>query len=120
MKGTYKMGIFTKKKQVELLQLNDMELDRKVKIQGTIYDRKRKITDKTIKKMQKMSKRKSVAEIAKELGLNYITVKYNVDPEFRKQYNERRNGKHTGKTHITDNDRIAYKRSLVAKGKLGK
>ena len=114
------MGIFTNKKQVELLQLTDMELDRKVKIQGTMYDRKRKITDKTIKKMQRMAKNKSAAEIAKELGLNYITVRYNVDPEFKKQYNAKRNGKHTGKTHITDNDRIAYKRSLVAKGKLGK
>lgn len=106
-------------KKIELLKLTDEALDKKVKIQGTEYDRKRKIPNSTIKKMLGMAKKqKSVAEIASKLGLNYTAVKYHVDAEFRKLYNATRNGKHTGKDHITVQNRIAYKRELVAAGKI--
>ena len=106
-------------KKIELLTLTDEALDKKVKIQGTQYDRKRKVTDKTIAKMKSLSSSgKSVSEIAKKLGLNYITVKYNVDPMFKAIFNATRSGKHTGKDHITVKDRVAYKRGLVAAGKI--
>lgn len=106
-------------KKLELLKLTDEALDKKVKIQGTQYDRKRKVTDKTIAKMKSLSSNgKSVSEIASKLGLNYTTVKYNVDPMFKAAYNATRNGAHTGKDKISMKNRIAYKRELVATGKL--
>lgn len=105
--------------KIELLTLTDDALDATVKIQGTKYDRKRKVSDSSIKKMNNMLKKGStVSQIAAKLGLNYHTVRYNVDPVWRKQYNATRNGAHTGKDHVTDRDRVAYKRSLVAAGKV--
>ena len=106
-------------KKLQLLTLTDEALDKKVKIQGTQYDRKRKVTDKTISKMKSLaSSGKSISEIASKLGLNYMTVKYNVDPAFKAIYNATRNGAHTGKDKITMKDRISYKRQFVAAGKI--
>lgn len=105
--------------KIELLTLTDDALDAKVKIQGTKYDRKRKLSESTLKKMKSLYKKgKSIAEIAKKLDLNYISVRYNVDPMFKKEFNAKRSGKHTGKDKITIKDRIAYKRGLVAAGKI--
>ena len=105
--------------KLELLTLTDDVLDKKVKIQGTKYDRKRKVSDATIKKATGLfSRGKTISEIAKKLGLNYTTVRYNVDPVFKAEFNAKRDGKHTGKDHISKLDRVAYKRSLVAAGKV--
>ena len=61
------------KRKIEILNLDDKALDKKIKIQGTPYDRKRKISEKTIKQMTKMSKKgKSIQEIAKELGIGHL------------------------------------------------
>ena len=96
-----------------------MALDKAVKIQGTKYDRKRKLSESTLTKMKKMSnKGNTVSEIAKKLCLNYGTVRYNVDPIYKSEYNAKRDGKHTGKDKISIVNRVAYKRSLVAAGKL--
>lgn len=105
--------------KIDVLKMIDSEVDKAVKIQGTPYDRKRKITSSTLTKMQKLSKKnKTFAQIAKELGLNYTTVRYNLDDEFRKSYSATRNGAHTGKDHISIQNRVAYKRALVAEGKI--
>lgn len=106
-------------KKKDILKLTDAELDAKVKIQGTKYDRKRKISDRTISRMKRMSKRgKTPIQIAEKLGISVMGVKYNLDPEFKKLHNQKRSGAHTGTDHITPEDRIAYKRSLVSKGKI--
>lgn len=105
--------------KIEILTLTDDALDSVVKIQGTRYDRKRKVSDSIIAKARRMwSKKKTISEIAAKLGLNYTTVRYNVDPEFKKAFNAKRSGAHTGTNHITVKDRVAYKRTLVAAGKL--
>lgn len=104
--------------KIELLTLTDDKLDSAVKIQGTIYDRKRTISESTIKKMKSMSKRKTADEIAKKLNMRMRDVMYHIDPEFRKNYISKLSGKHTGKDHITVKDRVAYKRELVAAGKI--
>lgn len=109
----------TDKRKIELLTMTDDALDATVKIQGTEYDRKRKVAPATLKKMASMYKKKSsISEIANKLGLNYLTVRYNVDPVFKAEFNAKRDGKHTGKDNITIKDRVAYKRSLVAAGKV--
>ena len=104
--------------KIELLTLTDNALDNTVKIQGTKYDRKRKLTDATIKKILNMGKKSTYQEIARKLGLNPTTVRYNLDPEWKAAFNLKRSGKHTGKDHITKLNRVAYKRSLVAAGKV--
>lgn len=108
-----------KMSKLEVLTLTDDKVDQVVKIQGTKYDRKRKISPDTIKKMNRMaSQGKSVAEICKKFNLNYVSVRYNIDPIWRATYNATRSGKHTGTDRITMKDRVAYKRTLVAEGKL--
>jgi hypothetical protein len=105
--------------KVEILTMMDGALDKAVKIQGTEHDRKRKVKDAAIKKMLKMLKdEKDVAEIARKMGLSIRDVRYHVDPEWRKAYLAKLSGKHTGKDHITVANRIAYKRQLVAAGKV--
>lgn len=107
------------KKVINTLKLNDQALDAKVHIQGTPYDRKRKYDAKTIGKMKRMlNKGKSFYAIAKELGCDYKTVKYNLDPEYKAWFNANRDGKHTGKDHITFANRVQYKRALVAECKI--
>ena len=101
--------------RAEILKLTDAEIDKVVKIQGTRFDRKRKYSTSTYNRMKNMfAKGKSVAEIAKALGISYGTVRYNVDEEFRKEFNETRSGAHTGVDKITKEDRAAYKRDIIA------
>lgn len=109
----------TDKRKIELLAMTDDQLNATVKIQGTPYDRKRKISTDILREATKMFKKgKSISQIAAKLGLNYTAVRYNVDPVFKAEFNAKRDGKHTGKTHISVKDRVAYKRSLVAAGSI--
>ncbi len=103
--------------KIEILTLTDAALDKAVKIQGTKYDRKRKLSDSTIAKGRKLfAKKTAISEIARQLGVSYSSIRYQVDAAYRAEYNSKRSGAHTGKDHITPLDRIAYKRALVAKG----
>lgn len=105
--------------KIELLKMTDDQLDATVKIQGTKYDRKRKISDATLKKIHKLAKKNyTYSQIAKELDLNPMSVRYHTDPIWKAFFNANRDGKHTGKDKITIKDRVAYKRGLVAAGKL--
>lgn len=105
--------------RIDVLTLTDDKLDKVVKIQGTKWDRKCKISESTIKKMSKMAGTGSTAaEIARKLGINYQMVRYHTDPIWRASYNATRNGKHYGKDRISVKNRVAYKRSLVAAGKV--
>lgn len=111
-------------KIVEVLMLTDDKLDKAVKIAGTDYDRKRKITTSVAQKMESMvRKNKSLSDIADKFGVSEYTVRYNTDPAFRMTEiwrcaeKTRRNGP-KGKITCTTKNRVAYKRSLVATGKL--
>lgn len=102
--------------RAEILKMTDAEIDQVVKIQGTRFDRKRKYSTTTYNRMKNMfAKGKSVSEIAKALGINYATVRYNVDEDYRKEYNRTRDSRHTGVDTITKEDRVAYKREIVSK-----
>lgn len=104
--------------KIDILKMNDAALDKTVKIQGTSFDRKRTITDDVINKMKKLLKKKDASEVAKKLGMCTRDILYHTDPEFKKNYISKLSGKHTGKDHISINNRIAYKRELVAAGKV--
>ena len=99
-----------------LLLLPDTQLNQTVLIQGTKFDRKRKVSEKTDAKMKKLyASGMTVSEIARLLDLNYGTVKYHVDEEYNRLCRSKGNP-HTGKTRISVQDRIEYKRKLVKAG----
>lgn len=105
--------------KLQTLTLTDNALDRAVKIQGTMYDRKRKISDSVIRKMTKMLKAgKTASYVAGLFGCSSTTVKYNTDPVYRELHKSRCSGAHTGKNHVSKLNRVAYKRQLVAAGKV--
>ena len=108
-----------KMSKLEALTLTDEALDKVVKIQGTKYDRKRKVSPELGAQMSKLLRRgKTDIELAEKFNVSLWSVRYNTDPEFRARQIAMRSGKHTGKDHITIKNRVAYKRTLVAEGKL--
>lgn len=105
--------------KLQTLTLTDNDLDRAVKIQGTMYDRKRKISSSAMKKMARLLKSgKTVSYVANLFGCSPTTVKYNTDPVYRDLHKSRCSGAHTGKNHVSKLNRVAYKRQLVAAGKV--
>ena len=104
--------------KLEALTLTDDKLDDVVKIQGTVYDRKRKVSPKMATQMSKMlQKGKKLIDVAGAFDVTPHAVLYNTDPTYRAMHLSRC-GKHTGTDHITVKNRVAYKRTLVAEGKL--
>lgn len=102
-----------------LLALSDSELDEKVIIRGTKFDRNsnKVVKASDVAKMKKMyDKGMTPLEIAKKLGYSTTNVRYYVDAEFNKKYRERRSKTHYGKGKVSDAQRIEYKRKLVTAG----
>lgn len=99
-----------------IVDRTNSEIDNAVKIQGTNYDRKRKVTKDMKRRMQQMyDSGKSYYYIADYYGVSLPTVKYNLDEEFKKESNERRNNyarnwKPTNETYL---ERVDYKRELL-------
>lgn len=61
----------------DVLKLDDVSLDRKVKIQGTQFDRKRKLNDKDWKKVNSLLKRGySYNYISEVFGVKAKTIRY--------------------------------------------
>ena len=110
------MPKMSRKQQV--LNMSDTKLDASVKIQGTIYDRKRKVTPEMSTKMSKMlNSGKSLTAVASHFGVDRSTVKYNTDATYRDWVKATKSGLHTGVDTCTKANRVAYKRALVAAGK---
>lgn len=98
----------------ELMNLSDTKLDKAVKIQGTNYDRKRKVTKQMQYRMvQMLNAGKSINYIAEHFSVTPHTVKYNTDEEYKQWWNTSRDGKHYGANTSTSSERGAYKRSLL-------
>ena len=107
----------SKLSKTTILALTDDVLDHVIKIQGTPYDRKRKVTPEMVEGMREMlSAGYGVEVVAFEYGVSTTAVKYNTDGAFRQRHLAGCSGAHTGKDNVTINDRIAYKRHLVAQG----
>lgn len=103
----------------KVLQLNDTALDTKIKIQGTQFDRKRKLTDKDWKKVRRLLKKHhTYKEIAAIFNVSPKTIRYGVDETYRRRCIEWSSGKHTGVDKCTFEDRVNYKRYLVKKRKI--
>lgn len=99
-----------------IVDRTNSEIDNAVKIQGTNYDRKRKVTKDMKRRMQQMYESgKTYGYIADYYGVSWPTVKYNLDEEFKKETNEKRNDyarnwKPTKETYL---ERVDYKRKLL-------
>lgn len=107
----------------ELLALDDLSLDKIIRIQGTQYDRRRKLNDKQINKASKMlnDKNMSYEEVATRFGVDTRTIRYYFDEAYRKK----RISQATAIQHRTNEERLtalieraAYKRKLVARNRV--
>ena len=68
----------------EIMKLSDTALDKAVKIQGTNFDRKRKVTKQMQYRMKQMvDSGKSITYIAEHFDVTPQTVRYNTDPEYK-------------------------------------
>lgn len=106
-------------KNFNTLLNDDVLLDRSIKIQGTEFDRKRKLTDRQVTYAKKLLNRGyPVLHVAKIMGVAPLTIKYNTDPEFREAHLRNSSGKHTGIDTVTRSNRVNYKKQLLADGKV--
>lgn len=96
-------------------KLTDYEVDKKVRLVHTQYDRKRKLSDRNVETIKRnlMKGKKTIAQLAKKYKVTEHTIRYNIDPEYRQNAIDIRSGKHYGEGHITVENRIAYKRKLL-------
>lgn len=103
----------------QVLNLDDVTLDKKVKIQGTQFDRKRKLKDKDWKKVSRMIKKGfNLTQIAEVFNVDPRTIRYGLDEDFRRKTISFMSGKHTGVDVCTFENRVDYKRTLIQKRKI--
>lgn len=103
-----------------ILKMCNEELDSKIFIQGTEFDRKRKLTKKQLNNIKNdLALGFSIKFISHKYGVSEWVIKYNTDEVFKAHQLELRKGK--SKTHTNTFDaenRANYKRYLVKKRKL--
>lgn len=108
-------------KKVDVLKLDDNKFNKLVKIAGTNFDRRRKLSVKTIEKIRKAynNHKKSIKELAEENNVSYTAIKYHVDSRFKHNVNFMRtlyDFKPAPANYVSE--LISYKRDLVRSGKL--
>lgn len=100
----------------ELLREKNYVIDSAVKIQGTNYDRKRKVTKSMKHRMEQMyAAGKSYRQIAEHFGVAPQTVKYNLDEDYKAWKNGTRNNyaRNWQPDSTTQAERVAYKKELL-------
>lgn len=115
----------TAKEKLDLLSKSYPEIDRKVKIAKTNYDRRRKVTKSMHTKMTKLvGKGKKVSNIADKFGVSSYTVNYNTDKAFRAaekarkaQYTAKKAPTATSENYFKIVERGIYKESLILQNK---
>lgn len=99
-----------------LLNMSDSSLDKAVKIAGTKFDRRRKLSDKQINSIrEKYDCGCSIFDLANKYNVSEPTIRYHVDSHYRAYKNLTRNMYKNDK-HGDATNRIAYKRRLVKAG----
>lgn len=107
-----------KKQRNAVMNLSNMKLDKQIRISGTDHDRRRKLKDKDIKKIIKLyNKGYSFKELSYKYNVAVSTIKYHVDPSYKKYINTIRL-KYGSSSESNFYDRVTYKRSLVASNRL--
>lgn len=103
-------------KKSELLELTDSEFNKKVKVVGTNWDRRRKLTNKDIYEMNRMYDRnKSVADIAEKFNVCPSTVKYHLFEDYKREKNSNRwkYAHNSISTYSKRKELISYKKRLL-------
>jgi hypothetical protein len=96
--------------------MTDHEVDKLIKIQGTDYDRRRKLKTKDITCIQRCYKRGvSLVDLARKYKVSPGTIKYHVDAKFKIAQNNTRAsfGYAPFDETAQRNSRVAYKRSIL-------
>ena len=107
----------------KVLELNNIALDGVVGLQGTKYDRRRKVDSRLAYDITRMAGHKSMKEVADWYGVSVPTVKAVLDPEFAESEKARKRAVYAKYKYKTDSDialveeRGQYKRELLEAGK---
>lgn len=103
-----------------ILTYTDETLDSIVKIQGTQYDRKRKLTEKQVAEiMDELRKGITVEVLAQKYNVSEWVIRYNTDQDFRAHQLKLREKKSKAHINVMDfEDRVAYKRNLISNKKI--
>ena len=109
-----------KARKIILATYDDEMIDEKIKIQGTSFDRKRKLDSKQMKKLQfDFAEGMSVKDLSIKYGVSEWVIKYNTDPEFKAHQLKLREGKSKTHKNIMDaENRVNYKKYLVKAKKI--
>ena len=106
----------------EKIKLSNSTLNANVKIQGTNYDRRRKLSNEDIYNIKRSAKSKSfnAGVVAERYGVAASTIKYHVDEAYKAEVNKKRveRGFNINRVDsIYRMDLANYKRSLLRAGK---
>ena len=74
------------------MNITDFQVDKIVRIAGTNYDRRRKLTTSDVRSICKeYNSGSSVRDLANKYGVTYFTIMYHVDPYYKRRQNAKRN-----------------------------
>lgn len=96
--------------------MTDFMIDKIVKLEGTDYDRRRKLTNKDIAAIKRAHRQGySILSLAKKYGVSYGTIKYHLDSNFKQKIIEERSKNRYGYYDAAKQraSRIAYKRAII-------
>ena len=102
----------------KVLSKPDCFINANIKIQGSVFDKKRKLSDKDIKTIKRMRKKGiSLYKIAKEFNVSTFIIYYHTNKQCREKHLKSRNGIHYGTTvNYTLENRVERKRDLISSG----
>lgn len=96
--------------------MTNYALDRIVKLEGTDYDRRRKLKNCQIATIRRArSNGASIAALASAYKVSYNTIKYHVDAGFKKELNDSRSlYKFAPYDYVAQQEsRLAYKKAIL-------
>lgn len=104
-------------KKSEIMKLSDYKIDKLIKITGTKFDRRNKLSETQINNIKnEFAKGVKMAHLADKYNVSQYLIKYHLDPDFKTKVNIDRVNKYTFKHYSSReqlHDRAEYKRSLV-------
>lgn len=106
--------------KLELLKLSASEINKKILVVGTNYDRRRKLTNKDINGIRKMyKKRRAISDIALRYGVSCTTIKYHLFENYKTELNLRRKDYINNTIYSFDcqEELAEYKRNLILDNK---
>lgn len=113
-------GDDSKMTKKEKLMLSDSALNSVIGIEGTNYDRRRKLTNKQIASIKRSAEKgKDIKFLSEKYGVSQNTIRYHVDPKFKAYMNAKRAeyGSYTNASSSYKKELAEYKRFLIHNNK---